>query len=93
MAIKDPQTGLPIVGQPQTNLAVGLAIALEDQGIAKLKEFVALQDAKEKAEVFIRYNDQIAMMTFEKFINLVFPPLDVPAAVDVDRSAPVQKPE
>ena len=89
MANIDPSTGLPLVGQPQVALACGLAIALEDNGIAKLKEYVRLQDAKQKCEVFIRYNDQVAMLTFEAFINLVFPPLNPPTEIDVDRDTAV----
>ena len=84
MAAIDPRTGLPLVGQPQAKLAVGLQMAFNDEYVRQFREWVVTADAEQKAEVMILYNDQVAFLTFEAFRDLIFPPLEVPAEISVE---------
>ena len=82
------ENGIPIVGQPKAHNAFAQVMILSDDIIKNLRAALAGAHADNKAEVCIAYNDQVALFTFDSFLQMVFPPESTGQAETVANKEP-----
>ena len=69
MATIDRETGLPIIQGTQPALALGIAIALDDNIVKQAQANMAIQNGDVKAELGVLYNNNLIYAgTIEKFL-------------------------